>query len=36
MAITAEGYSLGDIAAAAKGNGGNNSNNDGWGGNGAW
>lgn len=35
MAITTEGYSLSDIAAAT-GNNGNNSNNDGWGGNGAW
>lgn len=34
MAITTEGYSLSDIAAATGNNG--NSNNDSWGGNGCW
>lgn len=34
MAITTEGYSLSDIAAATGNNG--NNNNDSWGGNGAW
>ena len=36
MAITTEGYSLSDIAAATGNSGNGNNNNDGWGGNGAW
>lgn len=35
MAITTEGYSLSDIAAAT-GNSGRNDNNGGWGDGGAW